>query len=97
LGSIAVMPNLPSAIVVGTVGGLGAGLSFTQWYTLLQRASPDTERGTSFAIAETLDQVAFVAGMVAAGPIVDAVGPQPTYLVPGALLLAATAVALRTR
>jgi MFS family permease len=97
LGSIAVMPNLPSAIIVGMVGGLGAGLSFTQWYTLLQRASPDTERGTSFAIAETLDQVAFVAGMVAAGPIVDAVGPRPTYLVPGALLLAATTVALRTR
>jgi DHA3 family macrolide efflux protein-like MFS transporter len=92
LGSIAVMPNLASAIVVGTLGGLGAGLAFTQWYSLLQRASPDAERGTSFAIAETLEQVSFVAGMVVAGFVVDAVGPKPTYLVPGALLLAATAV-----
>jgi len=93
LGSISVMPNLPAAIVVGALGGLGAGLSFTQWYTLLQRASPDAERGTSFAIAETIEQVAFVAGMVAAGPVVDALGPQPTYLLPGALLLTATAAA----
>jgi MFS family permease len=93
LGSISVMPNLPAAIVVGTLGGLGAGLSFTQWYTLLQRASPDAERGTSFAIAETIEQVAFVVGMVAAGPVVDALGPQPTYLVPGVLLLTATVAA----
>jgi DHA3 family macrolide efflux protein-like MFS transporter len=92
LASIAVMPNLASAIVVGTLGGLGAGLAFTQWYSLLQRASPDAERGTTFAIAETSEQVSFVAGMVVAGFVVDALGPQPTYLLPGALLLAATAV-----
>jgi MFS family permease len=94
LGSIAVMPNLPSAIVVGALGGLGAGLTFTQWFSLVQRAAPDAERGTTFAIAETLEQVAFVAAMVVAGFVVDSIGPQPTYLVPGALLLAASVVAV---
>jgi MFS family permease len=93
LGSIAVMPNLPSSIVVGTLGGLGAGLAFAQWYLLLQRASPDAERGTTFAIAETLEQASFITGMIVAGFVVEAVGPQPTYLLPGALLLTATAVA----
>jgi predicted MFS family arabinose efflux permease len=93
LGSIAVMPNLPSAIAVGALGGLGAGLTFTQWFSLVQRAAPDAERGTTFAIAETLEQVAFVAAMAVAGVVVDAIGPRPTYLVPGALLLVAAGVA----
>jgi MFS family permease len=97
LGSIAFMPNLPAAIVVGTLGGLGSGVAFTPWYSLLQRASPDAERGTTFAIAETFEQASFIAGMVVAGFVVDVLGPRPTYLVPGALLLAAAAVALPRR
>ena len=97
LGSIAVMPNLPAAIVVGTLGGLGSGVAFTPWYSLLQRASPDAERGTTFAIAETFEQASFIAGMVVAGFVVDVVGPRATYLLPGALLLVAAAVALPRR
>lgn len=93
LGSIAVMPTLPLAIAVGTVGGVGSGVAFTPWYSLLQRVTPDRFRGTAFAMAETFEQVSFVGGMVVAGGLVTVLGAQPTYLVPGALLAVASWVA----
>jgi hypothetical protein len=95
IGSISVMPNLASTIAVGTIGGLGSGIAFAPWFSLLQRATADAERGTAFAIAETLEQSSFIAGMVLAGAVVGLLGPQATYLLPGALLLAATVVAVR--
>lgn len=97
LGSLFVVPNLPLAIALGTIGGFGDGLAFTPWYTLMQRLTPDHERGAAFAMAETIDQGAFVGGMVAAGPVIHAVGVQPTYLVPGVLMLAAAGAAHRLR
>ena len=95
IGSISVMPNLASTIAVGTIGGLGSGIAFAPWFSLLQRATADAQRGTAFAIAETLEQSSFIAGMVLAGAVVGLLGPQATYLLPGALLLAATVVAVR--
>jgi predicted MFS family arabinose efflux permease len=95
IGSISVMPNLPAAIVVGTIGGLGSGTAFAPWFSLLQGITADGERGTAFAIAETLEQSAFIAGMVVAGGVVGALGAQATYLLPGALLLTAAGVAIR--
>ena len=56
LGSIAVMPGLAAAIAVGTIGGIGSGMAFTPWFSLLQRCTPDWERGTAFAMAETFEQ-----------------------------------------
>jgi MFS family permease len=95
IGSISLMPNLASVIAVGTLGGIGSGVAFTPWFSLLQRATPDAQRGTAFAMAETFEQSAFMAGMVVAGAAVGILGPRWTYLLPGALLLAATAVAHR--
>lgn len=95
LGSIAVMPSLTAAIAVGTVGGIGSGIAFTPWFSLLQRAAPDAERGTTFAIAETLEQSSFVGGMVVAGMVIGVLGAQATYLLPGGLLLGAMTVAVR--
>jgi predicted MFS family arabinose efflux permease len=95
IGSISVMPSLPAAIVVGTIGGLGSGIAFAPWFSLLQGITADGERGTAFAIAETLEQSAFIAGMVLAGAVVGTLGAQATYLLPGALLLTAAGVAVR--
>jgi MFS family permease len=95
IGSIAMMPNLFGAIAVGTIGGIGSGVAFTPWFSLLQRATQDSERGTAFAIAETFEQLSFVAGMIVAGAAVGVLGPQATYLLPGALLLMATTIAVR--
>lgn len=95
IGSIALMPNLPAVIAVGTLGGVGSGIAFTPWFSLLQRATPDGERGTAFAMAETFEQSAFVTGMIVAGGAVGFLGPRATYLVPGALLLLAAGVAHR--
>jgi MFS family permease len=93
IGSLALVPNLPLAIAVGTIGGLGSGVAFTPWYSLMQRATPDPERGTAFAMAETFEQSAFVGGMVAAGGLISLLGAQPTYLVAGFLLAGAVATA----
>jgi MFS family permease len=93
LGVLAVVPNLPLAIAVGVVGGAGDGVLFVPWYSMLQRLTPDAERGTAFAMADTLDQTAFVAGMVVAGPLVEVVGVQATYLFPGVLMLGAAYLA----
>ena len=43
LGSIALMPGLAAAIAVGTIGGIGSGMAFTPWFSLLQRCTPDWE------------------------------------------------------
>ncbi|MET0902240.1 MAG: MFS transporter [Acidimicrobiales bacterium] len=95
LGSIAVVPNLPLAIAVGAIGGAGSGIAFTPWFSLLQRMTPDRDRGTAFAMAETFEQTSFVAGMVAAGALIGSVGVQPTYLVSGLLLALAAGTARR--
>lgn len=97
LGAIAVMPNLALAIVVGVIGGAGDGVLFVPWYSMMQRGTPDAERGTAFAMADTLDQTAFVAGMVVAGPLVAAIGVRPTYLFPGVLMVGAAVLAAGAR
>jgi MFS family permease len=93
LGVLAVVGNLPLAIAVGVVGGAGDGVLFVPWYSMMQRGTRDAERGTAFAMADTLDQTAFVAGMVAAGPLVEAIGVQATYLFPGVLMVGAAVLA----
>jgi MFS family permease len=93
LGALAVAPNLPLAIAVGVVGGAGDGVLFAPWYSMMQRRTPDTERGTAFAMADTLDQTAFVAGMVVAGALVETIGVQATYLFPGTLMIGAAFLA----
>ena len=57
--------------------------------------TPDGDRGTAFAMAETFEQTSFVAGMVAAGALISILGVQPTYLVSGLLLAAAAGTARR--
>jgi MFS family permease len=93
IGSIAAMPTFPLAVLVGTVGGVGSGFALTPWFGLVQRHSEDRVRSRVFAAAETCEQIAFVIGMVAGGFIVSAIGPRPTYLVPGGLLAAGSVVA----
>jgi MFS family permease len=95
LGSIAVMPAFAPIVLVGTIGGIGSGYAFTPWFTMVQRLTEDVHRSRVFAAAEACEQGAFVAGMLVAGWIVDAVGPRATYLVPGALLALGTAIAAR--
>jgi MFS family permease len=97
LGSIAVMPAFAPIVLVGALGGIGSGYAFTPWFTMVQRLTKDVHRSRVFAAAETCEQAAFVAGMLAAGWIVDAVGPKPTYLVPGVLLALGAAIAARIR
>jgi MFS family permease len=95
LGSIAAMPAFAPIVLVGTIGGIGSGYAFTPWFTMVQRLTEDLHRGRVFAAAEACEQGAFVAGMLVAGWIVDAIGPRPTYLVPGLLLTLGATIAAR--
>jgi MFS family permease len=95
LGSIAAIPAFAPIVLVGTIGGIGSGYAFTPWFTMVQRLTEDVHRSRVFAAAEACEQGAFVAGMLAAGWIVEAVGPRATYLVPGMLLALGAAVAAR--
>ena len=97
LGSTAVIPAFAPIVLAGTIGGVGSGLTFAPWFTMVQRCTADAHRSRVFAAAEACEQCAFIAGMLVAGPLVDAVGPRPTYLLPGALLAFGTAVAARLR
>jgi MFS family permease len=97
IGAIAAMPTFALAVAVGTVGGVGSGLGLAAWFSLVQRATPDQGRGAVFALAETCEQGAFVAGMLAAGGIIALVDVPLAYLAPGSVLLAAAAVAHRAR
>jgi MFS family permease len=95
LGSIAALPTFAPIVLVGTIGGIGSGYAFTPWFTMVQRLTEDVRGSRVFAAAEACEQAAFVAGMLVAGWIVDAVGPKPTYLVPGMLLALGAAIAVR--
>ena len=78
-----------------TIGGIGSGYAFTLWFTMVQRLTEDVHCSRVFAAAEACEQGVFIAGMLGASWIVNAVGPRPTYPVPGALLALGAAVAAR--
>lgn len=77
-----------------TIGGIGSGYAFTLWFTMVQRLTEDVHCSRVFAVAEACEQGVFIAGMLGSW-VVNAVGPRPTYPVPGALLALGAAVAAR--
>ena len=92
LGSIPVLPTFTLVVLTGALGGLGSGLFFVPWFTLVQRAVPDELRSRVLGTAVAFEQSAFALGMLAAGPLVSYLGPQLVYLLPAALLLFASII-----
>jgi hypothetical protein len=56
IGSIAVMPLFALDVLVGTVRGVGSNYAFTEWFSLVQRATDDRIRSRVFAAAGTCEQ-----------------------------------------
>jgi hypothetical protein len=61
-----------------TIGGMGSGYAFSLWFTMVQRLIEDVHCSRVFAAAEACEQGVFIAGMLGASWIVNAVGPRPT-------------------
>jgi ENTS family enterobactin (siderophore) exporter len=94
LGSIAVLPTFALIVAAGAVGGVGNGFVFVPWLLLVQHYTDDAVRGRVIAASEAFEQIAFLAGMGAAVPIIAWVGAHRAYAVPGVLLGVAAFAAL---
>jgi MFS family permease len=92
-GSIALLPSYAAIVVVGGLGGIGQGVAAVAWRGMVQHRTPDAVRGRVFAVTDASQETAFALGMLGGGALVGVVGIQPTYLVPGGVMLLATGLA----
>jgi MFS family permease len=92
LGSIVILPTFALIVAAGALGGAGSGFVFIPWLLLIQHHSTDSFRGRVVAAAETFDQVAFLAGMGAAVPVISYANPHHAYALAGLLLALATVI-----
>ena len=65
------------------VGGLGHGVNVAAWYGLVQRATADSVRGRVIGASQAFEQCAAALAMVAGAFLVDEMGAQLSYVVPG--------------
>ena len=94
VGGAAVAPNLWVAIPLVALFGLGNGISVVANALLVQRGVPDALRGRAFTLAMSVNFAALVAGMAAAGPVLDAAGARWCWAVAAALCGAGSLVAV---
>jgi MFS family permease len=79
------------------VWGVGDALTVVAEQGIIQRRTPDAIRSRVVAANESLVHVALMAGFLAAGPVLVAVGPQATYAIGGVAALLAGALANTVR
>ncbi len=93
VGAAAAAPNVWVAIPLVVLFGLGNGVAVVANALLVQRGSPDALRGRAFTLAMSVNFAALGAGMVAAGPVLDALGARWCWALAAALCGAAAVVA----
>ena len=81
----AVSPNVWVAAVCVVVVGAGNGAAVVCNALLVQRGAPDELRGRAFTVLMSSNYVVLGLGMLAAGPLTDALGPRAVWGVAGAL------------
>lgn len=79
------------------VWGFGDALTVVAEQGIIQRRTPDRIRSRVVAANESLVHLSLVAGFLAAGPVLAAVGPQATYAIGGVAALGAGALAATVR
>ena len=90
VGAAAVAPSVWVALPLVVLFGLGNVVANV---LLVQRGSPDELRGRAFTLAMSVNFAALGAGMVAAGPVLDALGARWCWAVAAVLCGVATVVA----
>lgn len=93
VGAAAVAPSVWVAIPLVVLFGLGNGVAVVANAVLVQRGAPDAVRGRAFTLVMSVNFAALGAGMVAAGPVLDALGARWCWAVAAALCGTAAAVA----
>lgn len=93
VGAVALLPSFSAIVAIGALGGVGVGIAFTPWLTLMQRRSDDQRRGTVMAAADSFGQFGYAIGMAAGARVVTALGAQHAYLFPAAVLAVAAIAA----
>ncbi len=79
------------------VWGFGDALTVVAEQGIIQRRTPDRIRSRVVAANESLVHLSLVAGFLAAGPVLAAVGPQATYAIGGVAALGAGVLAATVR
>jgi MFS family permease len=89
----AAAPSLWVAVPALLLAGVGNGLALVGNTTIVQRGVADALRGRAFTLVMSATFAALGAGMIAAGPLTDEVGPRTAWAAAASLMLAATVVA----
>jgi MFS family permease len=94
IGAVAASPGVWVAAGLLVIAGFGNGSALVCNAVLIQRGVPDTLRGRAFTLAMSASFAALGLGMVASGPLTDALGPREVWGIAAVLLLVAAPVSL---
>jgi MFS family permease len=94
MAATAASPNVWVAAVCVAVVGAGNGAAVVCNALLVQRGAPDELRGRAFTVLMSSNYVVLGLGLVAAGPLTDALGPRAVWGVAAALSALAALVGL---
>ena len=90
----AAAPNVWVAAVCVVFVGIGNGTAVVCNALLIQRGAPDELRGRAFTVLMSSNYVVLGLGMIAAGPLTDALGPRAIWALAGGLCAVAAAIGL---
>lgn len=93
-GAASMAPSLWVAVPLVVVATVGNGCALVCNQLLLQRGAPDRLRGRALAVVMASFYTTLGLGMVAAGPLTDAVGGRGMWAIAGAVYLVGAAVAV---
>jgi MFS transporter, DHA3 family, macrolide efflux protein len=94
LVAAAASPNVWVAAVCVAFMGAGNGTAVVCNALLVQRGAPDELRGRAFTVLMSSNYVVLGLGMLAAGPVTDAIGPRAVWAAVGGLCALAAVVGL---
>jgi MFS family permease len=95
IASVAATPIFWPALLSYVIGGTAGGFLLVASTSMIQRAASEATRGRALAAAEAAKTAAFGIGVLAAGGVVGALGPQATYALVGVGVLASAAPVAR--
>ena len=93
LGAAGVSPNVWAALPCFVLSGIGNGTAVVCNSLLVQRGAADELRGRVFTVIMAVNYAVFGLGFVAAGPLVDRIGPRWIFGGVGIVLAFAAMVA----
>ncbi|HYX80291.1 MAG TPA: MFS transporter [Actinomycetota bacterium] len=91
-GAIAVSPWFAPILVMAFVSGFGDAVTLVAEQGIQQRRTPDAVRSRVMAAADGIMTITFAVGLVAAGPVLRAMGPQNAYAIGGLTALGGAVV-----